>query len=84
MHTMSSTSERTNPNPTPAVDFVAVVYVLQVRAFVDDAAVPAIVNGRLSAARRTHLSQVVSSAGSSVLFARCARERQRESQYRAC
>ena len=47
---------------------------LQVRGFVDEAAMPVVVNGRLSVARRTHLSQVVSSAGSERATFATARE----------
>lgn len=80
---MLSTLERTKPSPTPAADSVAHLYVLQVRLFVDEAAMPATVNGRLSAARRTHLSRVRSSAGMPFVV-RCALERHRVPQKRAC
>ncbi|WP_343299097.1 hypothetical protein [Streptomyces sp. SID1046] len=81
---MSSTSLSTNPRPAPTVEAAASVYVLQVREFVDEAAMPAVVSGTFVAERRIHLSAVVSSTGSVVFFARCAFERHRASQYRAC
>src|SRR5690606_21082844 len=62
--TMSSSSLRTKPRPTPAVEAAASLYVLHVRGSVLDAAMPADVSGTFFASRRIHLSRVVSSTGS--------------------
>ncbi|MEU7039852.1 hypothetical protein AB0A77_02185 [Streptomyces varsoviensis] len=84
MQTTSSSSLKTKPRPTPAVEAAALECVLHVRRLVLLAALPAVVSGRLPAARRIHLSRIFSSCGIAFFFAaRWAATRHRVEQKRA-